>query len=389
MSGESEEITRLRKPRFSYEENQILIQEVRANYAKLYGTQSRRVTVAERRRVWEGIAAKINGITSWKRTGQEVQKRWNDFKRRTKEKLARVPHSTQGAGTAGEETFLAEEETIFAILGPGVVTGTGGGGGGGAEPSSACRNTPPPGFGATHGVRLAAEHGAEIPAGGHPSSCSPKTSAHRVSCYPLDGGLLRPKERDSPAPPSAQPASLQIVQLAPSPASLSCGPHAEPSPMEPPGATPCPSTSPLPRRRRTCLDPAGEPPLDFLQAQRETAEAIRELNYTLRQGLERLTDIVAALLPLLPVQTNNVSPPQEGIPAPAPPPSSETLLPRDAFTTKVEPSLEPEEYEARSPGDEGQPVVAETGTSPTRVPPPQKGRKGIPTRKRRGRWKNV
>lgn len=126
MSGDSEEITRLRKPRFSYEENQILIQEVRANYAKLYGTQSRRVTVAERRRVWESIAAKINSITSWKRTGQEVQKRWNDFKRRTKEKLARVPHSTQGAGTTCDETFSAEEETIFAILGPGVMMGTGG-----------------------------------------------------------------------------------------------------------------------------------------------------------------------------------------------------------------------------------------------------------------------
>lgn len=148
MSGDSEEITRLRKPRFSYEENQILIQEVRANYAKLYGTQSRRVTVAERRRVWEGIAAKINGITSWKRTGQEVQKRWNDFKRRTKEKLARVPHSTQGTGTACDESFSAEEETIFAILGPGVMMGAGG-----AEPSPLLST---PGF--AHGYCLAAEH---------------------------------------------------------------------------------------------------------------------------------------------------------------------------------------------------------------------------------------
>lgn len=148
MSGDSEEITRLRKPRFSYEENQILIQEVRANYGKLYGTQSRRVTVAERRRVWEGIAAKINRITSWKRTGQEVQKRWNDFKRRTKEKLARVPHSTQGAGNACEESFSAEEETIFAILGPGVMAGTG------RAESNGMQNNP----GFAHSYRLAAEH---------------------------------------------------------------------------------------------------------------------------------------------------------------------------------------------------------------------------------------
>lgn len=140
-AGEAEETTRLRKPRFSFEENQILIREVRAHYPQLYGAQSRRVSVAERRRVWDGIAAKINGITSWKRTGQEVQKRWNDFKRRTKEKLARVPHSTQGAGPAAEDAFSAEEETIFAILGPGVA---GPGAGAGAEqPSGAASSQPP------------------------------------------------------------------------------------------------------------------------------------------------------------------------------------------------------------------------------------------------------
>lgn len=140
-AGETEETTRLRKPRFSFEENQILIREVRAHYPQLYGAQSRRVSVAERRRVWDSIAAKINGITSWKRTGQEVQKRWNDFKRRTKEKLARVPHSTQGAGPAAEDAFSAEEETIFAILGPGV---TGPGAGAGAEHPPAAPSSQPP-----------------------------------------------------------------------------------------------------------------------------------------------------------------------------------------------------------------------------------------------------
>ncbi|KAH0631557.1 hypothetical protein JD844_005941 [Phrynosoma platyrhinos] len=383
MSGDSEEITRLRKPRFSYEENQILIQEVRANYAKLYGTQSRRVTVAERRRVWEGIAAKINSITSWKRTGQEVQKRWNDFKRRTKEKLARVPHSTQGAGTACDESFSAEEETIFAILGPGVMMGASGAG---AEPG-ACQNTLP-GF-AGHSYRLAAEQGTDMPTRGN-TSCSPEISAHRPSCCTLDGGFLRPKERDSPVPPSTQPASLQIVHLAPSPASLGCRSHLEHSPAETLSTTPCPSTSPPLRRRRTRLDPPGcEPPLDFLQAQRETSEAIRELTYTLRQGLERLTDVVAALLPLIPAQTDHLSHPQERIRTPETPLSGETLPPQDSFAAKLEPSSEQVETEARLPLQEEGQAVPETGPFPSRPPLPQKRRKGIPTRKRRGRWKNL
>ncbi|KAL7980749.1 hypothetical protein Chor_001903 [Crotalus horridus] len=335
MPGDSEETTRLRKPRFSYEENHILIQEVRANYGKLYGSQSRRVTVAERRRVWEGIAGKINGITSWKRTGQEVQKRWNDFKRRTKEKLARVPHSTQGVGSAGDEAFSAEEETLFAILGPGLRPGPGPGG-------------------AESGVLQG----------------TPETSA-QPSC------LLKPKERDSPPPPPGQPSSLQIVQLAPSPSCLGCRPHPEHSPAELLGTTPCPSTSPPLRRRRAQLDLPAEPPLDFLQAQRETAVAIRELTYTLRQGLERLTDVVAALLPLLPALPNGLLPPQGEYGLPAAAPGTETASPREGMPAKSE----------LSPGQEED--GADWGPSPNRVPPAPKRRTGTPTRKRRGRWKNL
>ncbi|XP_032083248.1 myb-related transcription factor, partner of profilin [Thamnophis elegans] len=360
MSGDSEEITRLRKPRFSYEENQILIQEVRANYGKLYGTQSRRVTVAERRRVWEGIAGKINGITSWKRTGQEVQKRWNDFKRRTKEKLARVPHSTQGTGNAGDEAFSAEEETLFAILGPGVMPGLGG-----AE-SGLLRGTArfgPPRY------QPAAEHGTDLPARANVSS-SPETSV-QPSC------LLKPKERDSPAPPPGQPSSLQIVQLAPSPSCLGCGPHPEHSPGELLGTTPCPSISPPLRRRRAHLELPVEPSLDFLQAQRETAAAIRELTYTLRQGLERLTDVVAALLPLLPALPNGLLPPHGEYGLPMATPGTETAPAREGGPAKSE--LSPRQEQ---PG-------TERGSSPNRPPPAQKRKKGTPTRKRRGRWKNL
>ncbi|KAM3829904.1 myb-related transcription factor, partner of profilin [Vipera latastei] len=365
MSGDSEEITRLRKPRFSYEENQILIQEVRANYGKLYGSQSRRVTVAERRHVWEGIAGKINSITSWKRTGQEVQKRWNDFKRRTKEKLARVPHSTQGAGSTGDEAFSAEEETLFAILGPGLMPGPGPGGAesGVLQGTSGCGGA---------GYQAAAEQGrapTDLPTRLNGPG-SPETSA-QPSC------LLKPKERDSPPPPPGQPSSLQIVQLAPSPSRLGCRPHPEHSPGELLGTTPCPSTSPPLRHQRAQLDLPAEPPLDFLQAQREMAVAIRELTYTLRQGLERLTDVVAALLPLLPTLPNGLLSPQGEYGLPTAAPGTETASPREGMPAKSE----------LPPGQEEH--VAEFVPSPNRAPPVPKRRKGTPTQKRRGRWKNL
>uniref|UniRef100_A0A2K5I5W1 Myb-like domain-containing protein n=1 Tax=Colobus angolensis palliatus TaxID=336983 RepID=A0A2K5I5W1_COLAP len=241
-AGEAEETTRLRKPRFSFEENQILIREVRAHYPQLYGAQSRRVSVAERRRVWDGIAAKINGITSWKRTGQEVQKRWNDFKRRTKEKLARVPHSTQGAGPAAEDAFSAEEETIFAILGPGVAGP--GAGAGTEEPPAAPSSQPPPPSACPQRYVLSEDRRedrrADTSAHSKGGSSSPEPWA-RPSCTPQEGGCPRPKERESPPPSALQPVQLPRLALSPPPPAPPLPPppplaQVAPSPVLPPPA---------------------------------------------------------------------------------------------------------------------------------------------------------
>ncbi|XP_075464884.1 myb-related transcription factor, partner of profilin [Ascaphus truei] len=336
MSGDAEEVTRLRKPRFSYEENQILIREVRAHYPLLYGAQSRRLSVAERRRVWEGIATKINAITSWKRTAQEVQKRWNDFKRRTKEKLARVPHSTQN-GTA-EEALTAEEETIFAILGPGVVSGRGG-------------------YGST--ARLRAMDFSPPP----PCSSSPETSLSAPCCPPEPHHLLHPK--DSPSPSS----QLHIVQV----------PHLTPSPAPSEGPSELSPTPGSPLMPPNGVSPHYDPTMALLRAQQETAEAIRHLTYTLRHSMDRLTNLLAAILPLVPPQ-----------PPPSPAPSS--LLAPVYYPTKTEPEAEaccPRTYQEEDEC-EVQDIIAEPPRSPSPPPPNKRKRFGYLTpRKRRGRWKNL
>lgn len=363
-SGEAEETTRLRKPRFSFEENQILIREVRAHYPQLYGAQSRRVSVAERRRVWDSIAAKINGITSWKRTGQEVQKRWNDFKRRTKEKLARVPHSTQGAGPAADDAFSAEEETIFAILGPGVA---GSGAGAGTEPpppppAAASSQPPAPSACAPRSMcseDRRAERRADTPAHTKGGSRSPDPWA-RPTARPHEGVCVPVKERETPPP--APPQGTAATPRAPSP---------PPPPTAPSGP---------------------DPALDLLRAQQETADAIRELAGTLRQGLAKLSEALSALLPLLPGAPGDLPPP--------PPPSS----PRPPLPTqvpKVEMTPEPVSVVATvvdgavlaTRGVIVSPRSEEGGARPPIAPapppdsPPHKRRKGFPARKRRGRWK--
>ncbi|XP_045701167.1 myb-related transcription factor, partner of profilin isoform X2 [Phyllostomus hastatus] len=387
-AGEAEETTRLRKPRFSFEENQILIREVRAHYPQLYGAQSRRVSVAERRRVWDGIAAKINGITSWKRTGQEVQKRWNDFKRRTKEKLARVPHSTQGAGPAAEDAFSAEEETIFAILGPGVA---GPGAGAGAEqPPAAASSQPPAPSACTQRYVLSEDRRedrrADTPAHSKGGSSSPEPWA-RPSCNPQEGGCPPPKERESSPLPALQ--TVQLPRLA-----LSPPPPAPPPPLPPPPqqvqAAPSPP-SPLPPPPPLPVLSGPDPSLDFLRAQQETANAIRELAGTLRQGLTKLSEALSALLPLLPGTPVD--------PLPPPPPPRPVLPPP---TPKVEITPEPVSVVAAvmdravvaargviiAPRSEEGAPRPPAAPLPSHDSPPHKRRKGFPTRKRRGRWKS-
>lgn len=393
-AGEAEETTRLRKPRFSFEENQILIREVRAHYPQLYGVQSRRVSVAERRRVWDSIATKINGITSWKRTGQEVQKRWNDFKRRTKEKLARVPHSTQGAGPAAEDAFSAEEETIFAILGPGVA---GPGAGAGAEQPPAAASSKPPAPSASAQRYVLSEdrredRRADTLAHGKAVSSSPEPWA-RPSCNPQEGGCPPPKERESSPPPALQTVQLPRLALSPPP------PAPPPPPPQPPQqvqvAPSCPSPPPPPLPLP--MPSASDPSLDFLRAQQETANAIRELAGTLRQGLTKLSEALSALLPLLPGTPVEPLPPP--LPPPPPPPPRPILPPP---TPKVEITPEPVSVVAAvvdramvaARGVIIAPRSEEGAPRPPPVPflphdsPPHKRRKGFPTRKRRGRWKS-
>lgn len=129
----------------------------------------------------------------------------------------------------------------------------------------------------------------DTPAHSKGGSNSPEQWA-RPSCSPQEGGCPPPKERESPPPPALQ--TVQLPRLALSP----------PPPAPPPMPPPTPS--------------APDPSLDFLRAQQETANAIRELAGTLQQGLAKLSEALSALLPLLPGTAVDRLPP----PLPPPPP---------------------------------------------------------------------
>uniref|UniRef100_H3B3K9 Myb-like domain-containing protein n=1 Tax=Latimeria chalumnae TaxID=7897 RepID=H3B3K9_LATCH len=291
MSIGAEEATRLRKARFSAEENYILIQEVRTNYSKLYGAESKKMTVAERRRVWESIAAKINAISSWKRTGQEVQKRWNDCKRRTKEKLIRILRLTQGAsdGSVSEEALTSEEEMVSAILGPEVVSVVVGvdttDPADPEDPVAILESGLLPLSRFSFPIKNTSFH---IEKGGkrksfwkRPSSTPNKCSwtlknlrgspyTHAVPSSDVDVRSAHPAElyEPLPSPPELASQALYLPNV--------------PPPEQPPVEA-----------------SISDPTLDFLQAQRETTEAIRELGTTVRESIDKLCYVVASILPLV------------------------------------------------------------------------------------------
>ncbi|KAM9657986.1 PR domain-containing protein 11 isoform 2-T2 [Trichechus inunguis] len=92
---------RKRKPKFSKEELDILVTEVTHHEAVLFGRETMRLSHADRDKIWEGIAQKITSVSQVPRSIKDIKHRWDDMKRRTKDKLAFMQQSLSGPGAGG------------------------------------------------------------------------------------------------------------------------------------------------------------------------------------------------------------------------------------------------------------------------------------------------
>ncbi|XP_074919391.1 t-SNARE domain-containing protein 1 isoform X2 [Chelonoidis abingdonii] len=84
-----------RKKKFSPVELEILVAEVTKNHARLYGSERVNLSQPEREKIWCSIARKINAVARSPRTTRDLRRRWDDMKRRTKEKLVEMSRSTR------------------------------------------------------------------------------------------------------------------------------------------------------------------------------------------------------------------------------------------------------------------------------------------------------
>ncbi|XP_075437737.1 t-SNARE domain-containing protein 1 isoform X3 [Ascaphus truei] len=104
---------RKRKEKFSPLELEILVAEVTKHHSKLYGSERVNLSQPARERIWLEIAKKINAVARSPRTTRDLRRRWDDMKRRTKEKLAIIKRTVVSTGSSNRKcnTSVLQNDT--------------------------------------------------------------------------------------------------------------------------------------------------------------------------------------------------------------------------------------------------------------------------------------
>ncbi|KAG9335379.1 hypothetical protein JZ751_005301, partial [Albula glossodonta] len=122
---------RLRKPKFTPDQIRVLIERVVAHGPQLYGERMSPVSV--RKRIWQEVTLAINAISNTERSVIEVQKRWQDERRRIRHRAQDLWRALAETGvpmgrlTPLEEAVMSTFDEPVAKDAPEAGTGLGGG----------------------------------------------------------------------------------------------------------------------------------------------------------------------------------------------------------------------------------------------------------------------
>ncbi|XP_061543023.1 myb-related transcription factor, partner of profilin-like isoform X2 [Phycodurus eques] len=112
------DMTERRQPNFSQEETDLLIREVEVRKERLYGTASRAPRPDDVKLAWKEITSILNESNhGLLRTAAQYKKRFNDVRRRAKNKLCCIRKEQQGTrGGAAATTSLSPLEELVASI---------------------------------------------------------------------------------------------------------------------------------------------------------------------------------------------------------------------------------------------------------------------------------
>ncbi|XP_069507903.1 uncharacterized protein [Ambystoma mexicanum] len=122
---DTEYIAATLKPRkrafnFSQDEVRLLVDRVRVHEDALFGQGKHKLAQAARRKLWENIAAEVSSLGVAHRSVKDVKKRWDDLKRRTKQKQTLIQWHSQGRGRGSpcSVRLHATERVVAGMLLP-------------------------------------------------------------------------------------------------------------------------------------------------------------------------------------------------------------------------------------------------------------------------------
>ncbi|XP_053561009.1 uncharacterized protein LOC128652087 [Bombina bombina] len=112
-------------PPFSPEENDVLIDKIRPVYDKLFGKLATRTSYSEKNNIWRRIAKAVNAVSDHPRSIPKCKKRFNDIKRKVKEKLVKIDNHNRRTGGHPplRLPFCQYERITRDLIHPAMITG--------------------------------------------------------------------------------------------------------------------------------------------------------------------------------------------------------------------------------------------------------------------------
>jgi hypothetical protein len=126
-----DKIVRNRKPNFTDADAATQVESIESRYDIISSKFSDKLHLVDKKKAWEDVTEAVNVESKVKRTVDEIKKKWDDMKTRTKKKASELKKKRNATGGGDPpdptETLTEIEMKIVAIIGETIIHGIEGG----------------------------------------------------------------------------------------------------------------------------------------------------------------------------------------------------------------------------------------------------------------------
>lgn len=105
--------------RFSEEEELVVMEQVAENWHRLFGQESKALRRGGKVQIWNEAAKKVSAVSRYKRTGDNVYKKWLFEKKKLRDRALRIQALVTKTGSveASQEQLTPLEVRLVALMG--------------------------------------------------------------------------------------------------------------------------------------------------------------------------------------------------------------------------------------------------------------------------------